>query len=98
MFQAIARRKAISLWFHYRVTVERDREKWGAILDENFLCVMPITPYRSFPPAQVNFCVSFWGDIECSISYVMFVHCELVLWYFLLVYGIFLSFFLHCYI
>jgi len=52
--QAIARRKAISLWFHYRVTVERDREKWGAILDENFLCVMPITPYRSFPPAQVK--------------------------------------------
>jgi hypothetical protein len=44
----------LDTWLLYRAKVETDVEKWRGILEEDFECVMPVTPYRSFPPHQVR--------------------------------------------
>lgn len=40
--------------FYFRATAEMSHAKWKTILDDNFTLIMPITPYRSFPPTQVK--------------------------------------------
>jgi hypothetical protein len=37
----------------YRASGNSCRADWGTALDEAFTCVLPITPYRSFPSAEV---------------------------------------------
>mmetsp|Transcript_27664 Transcript_27664/g.42323 ORF Transcript_27664/g.42323 Transcript_27664/m.42323 type:complete len:599 (+) Transcript_27664:1568-3364(+) len=38
-----------------RSSYEKQRELWASILDEScFACVMPVTPYRSFPASEVQ--------------------------------------------
>jgi hypothetical protein len=39
--------------FYYRATGELSRDKWEAILDADFKMLLPVTPYRSFPPEEV---------------------------------------------
>ena len=51
--QAAARKQALRSMFYYRATGELSREKWEAILEEDFHMVLPVTPYRSFPPDEV---------------------------------------------
>lgn len=51
--QAAARKQALRSMFYYRATGELSREKWEAILEEDFQMVLPVTPYRSFPPDEV---------------------------------------------
>ena len=34
--------------------METDLTKWRGILEDDFQCTMPVTPYRSFPPDQVQ--------------------------------------------
>lgn len=41
--------------FALRTSNERRRKLWSSILDESsFTCVMPVTPYRSFPASEVQ--------------------------------------------
>jgi PAS domain S-box-containing protein len=41
--------------FALRSTNEKRRNLWSSILDESsFACVMPVTPYRSFPASEVQ--------------------------------------------
>jgi hypothetical protein len=51
--QTAERKKVLDKWLYYRAQVETDVEKWRGILEDDFECVMPVTPYRSFPPHQV---------------------------------------------
>ena len=51
--QAAARKQALRTMFYYRAIGELSREKWAAILEEDFRLVLPVTPYRSFPPDEV---------------------------------------------
>lgn len=51
--QAAARKQALRTMFYYRATGELSRAKWEAILEEDFEMVLPVTPYRSFPPDEV---------------------------------------------
>ena len=44
----------LETWFQYRSSMETDITKWRDILEEDFQCTMPVTPYRSFPPDQVQ--------------------------------------------
>jgi PAS domain S-box-containing protein len=42
-------------FFALRSSFEKQRELWASILDEScFACVMPVTPYRSFPASEVQ--------------------------------------------
>lgn len=38
----------------YRENNCRDRSLWAALLDENIVMTLPITPYRSFPRADIQ--------------------------------------------
>jgi len=40
--------------FAYRSKHVVDRKMWCTIVEENIVMVLPVTPYRSFPPSQVN--------------------------------------------
>eukprot|EP01036_Dinobryon_divergens_P026503 gene26503-35166_t len=51
--QTILRKKVLQQMFFFRSIGELDPAKWNSILDESFTLVMPITPYRSFPPSEV---------------------------------------------
>jgi gliding motility-associated-like protein len=46
--------KVLQTLFHFRLTSETNRNKWATILSENFVFTTPITPYRSFPPSQIQ--------------------------------------------
>ena len=48
------RKQVLQTMFFYRASAETSLKRWGSILDENFQLVLPITPYRSFPPAEVG--------------------------------------------
>ena len=54
MRKTALRKIAIQKMFNCRAAAEMDREKWAEILEEDFTMVLPITPYRSFPPSQVR--------------------------------------------
>uniref|UniRef100_A0A7S3VGB4 PAS domain-containing protein n=1 Tax=Chaetoceros debilis TaxID=122233 RepID=A0A7S3VGB4_9STRA len=41
-------------FFALRSSYEKKRQLWSSILDENVNCVMPVTPYRSFPASEVQ--------------------------------------------
>lgn len=41
-------------FFALRSSYEKRRQLWSSILDENVNCVMPVTPYRSFPASEVQ--------------------------------------------
>ena len=51
--QTLTRKKNISAFFNYRASIETSAEVWNSVLESDFTCVMPVTPYRSFPPYQV---------------------------------------------
>ena len=48
------RRQVVQSMFYFRATGETSREAWGKILADDFVFVQPITPYRSFKPAEVR--------------------------------------------
>jgi len=49
------RTEVLMSFFALRSGYERQRELWSSILDEScFACVMPVTPYRSFPASEVQ--------------------------------------------
>jgi PAS domain S-box-containing protein len=49
------RTEVLMSFFALRSTYEKQRELWSSILDEScFACVMPVTPYRSFPASEVQ--------------------------------------------
>jgi hypothetical protein len=52
--QANVRKQVLQTMFFYRASAETSLKRWGSILDDNFQLVLPITPYRSFPPAEVS--------------------------------------------
>ncbi len=41
-------------FFALRSSYEKRRSLWSSILDESFNCVIPVTPYRSFPASEVQ--------------------------------------------
>mmetsp|Transcript_7941 Transcript_7941/g.14955 ORF Transcript_7941/g.14955 Transcript_7941/m.14955 type:complete len:1059 (+) Transcript_7941:348-3524(+) len=41
-------------FFALRCKYEKKRALWSSILDESFTCIMPVTPYRSFPASEVQ--------------------------------------------
>ncbi len=41
-------------FFALRSSYEKKRAIWSSILDEGIVCVMPVTPYRSFPSSEVQ--------------------------------------------
>ena len=41
-------------FFAVRSCYEKRRALWSSILDESVTCVMPVTPYRSFPASEVQ--------------------------------------------
>lgn len=51
--QNTLRKKSISTFFINRNNVDTSLDAWNAILASDFICVLPITPYQSFPPHQV---------------------------------------------
>lgn len=49
------RTEVLMSFFALRSTNEKRRKLWASILDEScFACVMPVTPYRSFPASEVQ--------------------------------------------
>eukprot|EP00545_Synedropsis_sp_CCMP1620_P004782 CAMPEP_0119010292 /NCGR_PEP_ID=MMETSP1176-20130426/4911_1 /TAXON_ID=265551 /ORGANISM="Synedropsis recta cf, Strain CCMP1620" /LENGTH=806 /DNA_ID=CAMNT_0006962927 /DNA_START=930 /DNA_END=3351 /DNA_ORIENTATION=+ len=49
------RTEVLMSFFALRSGYEKQRELWSSILDEScFACVMPVTPYRSFPASEVQ--------------------------------------------
>jgi PAS domain S-box-containing protein len=49
------RTEVLMSFFALRSVYEKKRELWASILDEScFVCVMPVTPYRSFPASEVQ--------------------------------------------
>jgi len=49
------RTEVLMSFFALRSSNERRRRLWSSILDEScFACVMPVTPYRSFPSSEVQ--------------------------------------------
>ncbi|KAI2513707.1 hypothetical protein MHU86_847 [Fragilaria crotonensis] len=49
------RTEVLMSFFALRSVFEKQRELWASILDEScFACVMPVTPYRSFPASEVQ--------------------------------------------
>lgn len=49
------RTEVLMSFFALRSVYEKQRELWASILDEScFACVMPVTPYRSFPASEVQ--------------------------------------------
>lgn len=49
------RTEVLMSFFALRSAYEKRRELWASILDEScFACVMPVTPYRSFPASEVQ--------------------------------------------
>lgn len=52
--QTVLRKKVLQTLFSFRSTGEINDSKWETILEESFELVMPITPYRSFPPSEVT--------------------------------------------
>jgi len=49
------RTEVLMSFFALRSANEKRRDLWSSILDEScFACVMPVTPYRSFPASEVQ--------------------------------------------
>ncbi|GKY97961.1 hypothetical protein MPSEU_000754100 [Mayamaea pseudoterrestris] len=49
------RTEVLMSFFALRSTNEKRRHLWASILDEScFACIMPITPYRSFPASEMQ--------------------------------------------
>mmetsp|Transcript_70126 Transcript_70126/g.203362 ORF Transcript_70126/g.203362 Transcript_70126/m.203362 type:complete len:921 (-) Transcript_70126:138-2900(-) len=49
------RTEVLMSFFALRSANEKRRDLWASILDEScFACVMPVTPYRSFPASEVQ--------------------------------------------
>jgi PAS domain S-box-containing protein len=49
------RTEVLMSFFALRTSNEKRRKLWESILDESsFTCVMPVTPYRSFPSSEVQ--------------------------------------------
>ena len=49
------RTEVLMSFFALRSTNEKRRKLWSSILDESrFTCIMPVTPYRSFPASEVQ--------------------------------------------
>lgn len=48
------RERTIETFLHYRTTGELNAANWSRILDGACELVLPVTPYRSFPPYQVQ--------------------------------------------
>lgn len=64
---ATVRKKVLADIMNFRVTGILDRDVWTALVDENIEIVLPITPYRSFPPSEVtfcSFCVIHFADVN----------------------------------
>lgn len=50
---ASVRKRVLKEVLQYRVVGNLDTVFWSNVLDENFVMILPITPYRSFPPVEV---------------------------------------------
>mmetsp|Transcript_15141 Transcript_15141/g.19959 ORF Transcript_15141/g.19959 Transcript_15141/m.19959 type:complete len:562 (+) Transcript_15141:51-1736(+) len=48
------RYKVLTCFMNYRVTGVVDPNKWNAILEPGFICVLPVTPYRSYPKTEIQ--------------------------------------------
>jgi hypothetical protein len=51
--QTAVRKSVLQTFFRYRASAEMSRSKWATILDESVSLILPLTPYRSFPPSEV---------------------------------------------
>ena len=48
------RRKVISKFLHFHARYECDARKWDTILENGFFLKQPLTPFRSFPRAEIE--------------------------------------------
>jgi len=49
-----ARSDVLLSFFALRSSCEKRRTVWSSILDETVTCILPVTPYRSFPSSEVQ--------------------------------------------
>ena len=63
--------------FYYRASAETSLKRWGSILDDNFQLVLPITPYRSFPPAEVSPFRERYHYLTLLLSFLSYSFCFL---------------------
>lgn len=66
--QATVRKKVLADIMNFRVIGMLDRNVWATLVDENVEVVLPITPYRSFPPSEVCF-------LPLLSLFVFIAHC-----------------------
>ena len=62
------RKNAVRLLLSYRAANVQDRDKWAAILDENFIFNQPITPYRPFNKFDIVNSSRVLVGIDATIS------------------------------
>ena len=48
-------------YFALRQRCERHRDLWAGLCEENLVCTLPVTPYRSFPASEVSISQSMRG-------------------------------------
>jgi len=49
---SMIRKRVLQSFFLYRSNFEKSRVKWATILDESIRFILPVTPYRAFPPSE----------------------------------------------
>jgi len=49
----LARYKIFSCFMNYRISNQVELSKWNSILEAGFSCVLPVTPYRFCPKAEI---------------------------------------------
>ncbi len=52
--QITVRKKVLQEVLEYRASGVLDAALWGTLLEESIIFVLPVTPYRSFPPLEVK--------------------------------------------
>lgn len=70
------RRNVVRTFLRYHANYEPSERKWETLLEENFWLKQPITPYRSFPRAEIERVSSKRAFVhlvlpQCSLFYVL---------------------------
>jgi hypothetical protein len=77
--QMTVRKQVLQTMLQFRAQGETDVNRWRTILDESIVMILPITPYRSFPPIEVNNnqrrIVGIESVIADTASLAMMVQC-----------------------
>ena len=53
--QRMAQRQMVLNMFYLKAREELSPHAWACVLDDDFTCVSPLTPFRSFLPSEVGY-------------------------------------------